>query len=87
MSCGSSTCASTKSQNFAPAPGALRHSFRRVLIRLGSMLYAARRRQVMIEIEKLRQRGLLTERDLRFISEAGLAHKQVERETTKSFSH
>jgi len=87
MSCGSGTCASTPSRRFAPRSGAPRHSFRlrRALIALGSMFYAARRRQVMIEIEKLRQRGLLTGQHLRFFSDAGLTHEQVERENGKSF--
>jgi len=87
MSCASSTCASTQSRRFAPKSGARMHLFRlrRALIELGSMLLAMQRKQFLIEIEKLRQRGHLTGRHLRFFSEVGLTHEQGDRKNDKPY--
>jgi len=87
MSCGSGICASIPSRRFAPRSGAPRLSFRLrcAFIGLGSMLHAMQRKQFMIELEKLRQRGLLSGSHLRFLSEVGLTHEQVERENGKRF--
>ena len=41
-----------------------------------SIIYAARRRQVLIEIEKVRQRGLLSDRDVHFLASLGLTQER-----------
>jgi hypothetical protein len=56
----------------------------RIANKIQSTIYAASRRQVIIEIEKLRLRGLLTDRDVIFLASLGLTHLRNRGDKMKS---
>jgi hypothetical protein len=74
MFCGGDLCNSANFGKFSrdPPPAARMPGLSRALIKARAILYEMQRRQVAIEIEKARQRGLLTERHMRFLSDVGL---------------
>ncbi len=84
MSCGGDV--STKPANSAREfEAASRASWcRRLAARLGAMLYRVRREQVLIEIEKARHRGLLSDRDMRVLADLGLVRRHGQRELDKT---
>jgi uncharacterized protein YjiS (DUF1127 family) len=84
MSCGSTTCTSTIPARDLETAGHLSW-LARVLVGLGAMLGKARRRQMLFELEKARQRGILKELDGRLLDDIGVTRGQARREAHKPF--
>lgn len=87
MSCGGRTCVSNNPNELivgeiAPA---CRSRLSRILAKLGAMLAEARRRQVSIEFEKVRQRRILLQLDDRLLKDIGITREEAEREGHKVF--
>lgn len=88
MSCGSSSDNSKNSAAYRRDFGAGKHWLARAANKIWSIICATRRRQVLIEIEKARQHGLLTDLDVQFLASLGLTqeHGQTEQKAGKRSS-
>jgi uncharacterized protein YjiS (DUF1127 family) len=84
MSCGSKAC--TAKILPRDRETAVHSSWlARVMIELGAMLEKSRRRQILFELEKAGQRGILKELDGRLLKDIGLTREQARREARKPF--
>ena len=87
MSCGSHICNTTYSN--IPArdikAAARRPWLARLRSGLGAWIARTRRRQLLIELQKARQRGLLLELDDRFLQDIGVTREEARREARKPF--
>jgi uncharacterized protein YjiS (DUF1127 family) len=87
MSCGSHTCNATYSN--IPArdikAAACRPWLARLWSGLGAWIVRTRRRQLLIELQKARQRGILLELDDRLLQDIGVTREEARREARKPF--
>jgi uncharacterized protein YjiS (DUF1127 family) len=84
MSCGRQTCVPTDFR-FDLGTAERVPWLSRVFGILNAALDRERRRQLWIELEKARQRGLLKDLDDRMLADIGVTREQADRETSKPF--
>ena len=87
MSCGSSTCNTTRSNvSVRDLESASRRSWlAKMWAQIGVTLVKIQRRQFAFELDKARQRGILMGLDDRLLSDIGLTREQAMREGRKRF--
>jgi len=84
MSCGRQTCVSSDFR-FDLETAERAPWLSRVFGILNAALDRERRRQLWIELEKARQRGLLKDLDDRMLADIGVTREQADREASKRF--
>lgn len=87
MSCGGRIGSSNTPIGFLSGESAPARPSRleRLLVKLGAMFVATRRRHIAIELDKIRQRKILLQLDDRLLKDIGLTREQAELEGGKAF--
>lgn len=84
MSCGGKICISTKFR-YGLETAERAPWLSRVFANLIAALDRERRRQLWVELDKARQRGLLKDLDDRMLADIGIVREQADREARKPF--